>query len=134
MTLEAIGNTARIALSADWCELAALMSSRQAASSADLIRSRAALEENDHGVVQLEIDPGEDDEVEIEILQRGIEEWASEVREELSLRSSGLGDTYPFVLRGSGFAWRLMLEADEEKHSHLLYLCCLLVTARRYGL
>lgn len=134
MTLEAVGDTARIALSADWIELAALISSRQSASSAELIRSRAALEEDEHGLVALENDDFPE-LLEEEILGSAAELWASDVLEELSERSNSLGSSYPFRLhRAAGDSWRLDYQTQDERHDHLLYVCCLLITARRYGL
>lgn len=135
MTLEAINDIDRIALSADWVELAALRSPRGAASSADLVRSRAALVENEHERVVLGFDNGQgEEELEEEILESTAEEWVSDVREELAIRIQTLGESYPFQIRSTGQAWRLTLVEAPTRHDHLLYICCLLVTARRYGL
>lgn len=130
MTVEAVGDTARVALSADWCELMAITSSRRSTSSADLLRSRAALEEDEHGI---EFDDDEEP-VETEIINYRLDEWVSDVREELYLRATSLQLSYPFTIHGSGDNWRLEASVDDQRHDHLLYICCLLVTGSRWGL
>lgn len=132
MTLEALSNTERIALAADWLELAAVLSSRGSSSSADLVRSRAAIEDDEHTLVIVE--PDGDERLEEEILANASEQWVSEVREELFIRASSLGESYPFCLVGTGHAWRLVLVAVAERHDHLFYQCCLLISARRHKL
>jgi hypothetical protein len=135
--LEAIIEKDKIALAADWVELAAMVSSRCTASRADLIRSLSILDEPEHGLIQLEeIIDGEQigEELEEEILQSASELWASDVREELGTRLSALQNAYPFELSGLGADWILSYRPEDDRHDHLFYSCCLLITGRRYGL
>jgi hypothetical protein len=137
MTLEALVERDKIALAADWMELAAILSRRKTASRADLIRSLSVLEDSQHGVVQLEelIDSEHTgEELEEEILQSDSELWASDVREELATRLASIGQAYPFRIDASGMDWLLTYHPEEDRHDHLFYSCCLLITARRYGL
>jgi hypothetical protein len=139
MTLEALLDKDKIALAADWIELAAIISYRQSSSRADLVRSLSVLDEPEHGVIQLEDlldnEQGEnDEELEEEILQSESELWASDVREELGTRSASLGEAYPFEIISSGSDWLLAYRPQADRHDHLLYSCCLIITARRYGL
>jgi hypothetical protein len=142
MTLEALPDKDKIALAADWMELAAILNSRRTSSPADLVRSLAILDEPEHGVVSLdglidgqEDDDGLDDEkLEEEIIQSASEQWASDVREELGTRATSLSDAYPFQITGSGTDWLLRYQPQPERHDHLFYSCCLLITARRYSL
>jgi hypothetical protein len=131
MTLEALADTERIALAADWVELGAMLSSRQTASAADLARSRSVLEEPEHELIVVD-SVGE--QLEEEILQSRSEMWISDVREELGTRRIALGDAYPFAVVESGLTWRLTLREEPDRHDHLFYLCCLLITAKRHGL
>jgi hypothetical protein len=132
MTLEALTNTRKIALAADWLEIAAVMSSRSSSSSADLARSLAVIEDDEHARISIEPDSGE--VLEEEILNHEGEQWISDVREEIFIRSTSLGDSYPFNLIGNGRAWRVEHVADGGRHDHLFYLCCLIITARRHRL
>ena len=137
MTLEALTDTDKIALAADWMELSALLSFRQTCSSADLVRSLSVLEEPDHEVIDLVIIIDSEDtaeEEEEEILQSQSELWVSDVREELATRQVMLGESYPFKVSSSASSWRLTYDGDSERHDHLFYSCCLLITGRRYRL
>lgn len=130
--LEALRNTRKIALAADWLEMAAVMSSRASSSSADLARSLAAIDDDEHSRISIEPESGE--LLEEEILNHAGEQWISDVREEVYIRSASLGDSYPFSLSGNGRAWRVIYAAEQDRHDHLFYLCCLLITARRHSL
>lgn len=136
MTIEALTETDKIALAADWVELAAMLSFRQTSSKADLVRSLSVLEEPEHELVDLVIISAEDtvEELEEEILQSKSELWASDVREELGTRRANLGEAYPFEIVDTGSSWRLVYEAQPDRHDHLFYSCCLLITGRRHGL
>jgi hypothetical protein len=136
MTIEALVDTGKIALAADWMELMAMLSSRQTSSPADLVRSLSVLEEPEHELVDLIVINSEEvkEEVEEEILQSRSELWVSDVREELGTRRASLGGAYPFKIVGSGSAWRLTYEDQPDRHDHLFYSCCLLITARRHHL
>ena len=140
MTLEALIDTDKIALAADWMELAAMTSSRQTSSPADLVRSLSALQEPEHELVNLtiidtkETNEETNEELEEEILQSKSELWVSDIREELGTRLATLGEAYPFKIVASGSAWCLIHEDQPERHDHLFYSCCLIITARRYGL
>ena len=74
------------------------------------------------------------EKLEEEILQSKSELWASDVREELAIRSANLGVAYPFELVDTGSTWRLVYQGQPDRHDHLFYSCCLLITARRHGL
>ena len=137
MTLEALVDKDKIALAADSMELAAIVNSRQTSSRADLVRSLAVLDEPEHKLVQIEeLIDGEQtgEELEEEILQSESEGWVSDVREELATRLASLEEAYPFEIVGSGTNWLLIYRPQPDRHDHLLYSCCLLITARRYGL
>ena len=136
MTIEALTNADKIALAADWVELTAMLSFRQTSSKADLVRSLSILEESEHELVDLIIINAEDtsEELEEEILQSKSELWASDVREELATRRADLGEAYPFGIVDAGSTWRLVYQYEADRHDHLFYSCCLLITARRHGL
>jgi hypothetical protein len=136
MTMEALTDTDKIALAADWVELAAVLSSRHTASGADLVRSLSVLAEPDHELVDLDIINSEEtsEKAEEEILQSDSELWVSDVREELGTRQATLREAYPFEIVGSGSAWSLIYEDQPDRHDHLFYSCCLLITARRHQL
>lgn len=136
MTLEALTDKDKVALAADWVETAAMISHRQTFSSADLEKSFSLLEEEDHGLVNLSREAGIEDfdeSVEEEIVQSRTESWVADVREELSTRQSALGDAYPFRIVDAGAKWRLTLKYSHEQPGHLLYTCCLIITAYRHG-
>jgi len=136
MTMEALIDPDKIALAADWVELAAMLSSRRTSSKADLVRSLSVLEEPEHELVNLIIISAEEtsEPMEEEILQSKSELWASDVREELGTRIANLGEAYPFEMVDTGATWRLVYQVQPDRHDHLFYSCCLLITGRRHSL
>ncbi|HEY7419990.1 MAG TPA: hypothetical protein VH593_32730, partial [Ktedonobacteraceae bacterium] len=113
-----------------------MLSFRQSCSKADLVRSLSILDEHEHDLVDLVIVNDEDthEVLEEEILQSKSELWASDVREELATRSAGLAEAYPFGIIDTGSTWRLVYQGQQDRHDHLFYSCCLLITAGRHGL
>jgi hypothetical protein len=121
---------------ADWLELQALTSDRQAAS-LSAVRSLVRRMSDGRASVR-EIDPESDDVGEPEITERLADDLEERASEELEFRAKLIGPAYPLELvtepGGRAQSLRLRTTWSEHQTGQLIYVFCLLDSGIRDGL